>query len=401
MTAYDLVIRNGHVIDSALGIDAIQSIFVKDGKVARVGDETTAGEVEAKASIDATGKLVVPGLVDLHTHCYWAGTTLGVNADKIGPASGVTTWVDAGSAGPGNFAGFFHHVIERSELRILPFLNVSHLGVAFADGLMVSMGELFDFRLINYHELLRIADKYGCIVQGIKLRASINATGANSMDALRIARAAADDLGTRLMVHVGPPPPMIEDVLPHLRAGDILTHCFTPYHGGIVDHRLRLKPAVSEARDRGVLFDVAHGSTSFSFEVAEAAMRQGFLPDVLSSDIHSKNVGTIVKTLPTVLSKFLALGMSLSEILERSTARAASAVGRDDLGTLRVGAPADIAIFALDREDISYRDAQGVTRSGSLSLRPETTIVAGKAVLPREDGRSEASEYGVVPRPRA
>ncbi len=398
MTPYSLIIRNGRVIDPALGLDGVHTIFVRDGKIAAV----TPGSAEGSAlvELDATDRLVVPGLIDLHTHCYWGGTTLGVNADKIGPASGVTTWVDTGSAGPGNFAGFFHHVIERSTVRIVPFLNVSHLGVAFADGLFVPVGELFDFRLINYHELLRIGERYGDVIEGIKLRASINASGPNSLDALKIARAAADDLGKRLMVHVGPPPPMIDDVLAYLKAGDILTHCFTPYHGGIVDHHLSLKEGVLRARERGVLFDVGHGSTSFSFEVAEAAMDQGFLPDVISSDIHGRNVANAVRDLPTTLSKFLALGMDLESVLERCTHRAAAAIGRDDLGTLAVGQPADIAVFHLDAGEVSYHDVQGAVRRGNATLRAERTIVAGRIVEPVEDGRDEASAFGPVPRPR-
>src|SRR5690606_32339443 len=187
----------------------------------------------------------------------------------------------------------------------------------------------------------------------------------------------------------------------YLKEGDILTHCFTPYHGGIVDHKLRLKECVVRARERGVLFDVGHGSTSFSFEVAEAAMEQGFLPDVISSDIHSKNVESMVRDLPTALAKFMALGMDLTSVLDRCTMRAATAIGRPELGSLAVRSPADISIMRPGSEAVTLRDVQGAAREGKEPMKATWTIVDGQILKPLVDGRDEASGYGPVPRPRA
>lgn len=396
---FDLIIRNGRVVDPSQGVDDERTLYVRDGRFASAPSNTDAAT--AKREIDATGKLVVPGLVDLHTHCYWGGTPLGVNADKIGPATGVTTWVDTGSAGTGNFEGFYHHVITRSKVRIYPFLHISHLGVMPAGGLYLPSGELFDFRMMSFHEIVRVGEAFRPAIKGIKVRASVNATGSNSIDALKIARHAADALETRLMVHIGPPPPFIEDVLGYMRAGDIITHCYTPYHGGIVDHRLKLKACVLEARDRGVLFDVGHGSGSFSFQVAEQAMQQGFLPDAISSDIHSKCVNGPVFDLPTTMSKFVAMGMSLGDVVARTTHLPAAAIGEPELGTLQEGNPADIAIFSWERADLTLRDAQGDVRRGDRKLTATTTFVDGQEVKPIDDGRQEVNLSGPFPSRRA
>lgn len=396
---FDLVIRNGRVLDPAQGIDGPRTIGIKDGRVKYLAVGAPSGD--AHEIIDASGSYVVPGLIDFHTHCYWGGTPLGVNADKIGPATGVTGWVDTGSAGPGNFPGFYHHVIERSRVRIFPFLHISHIGLVHADGLYLSLGELFDFRLLNFHELLRVGDAYRDRISGIKVRLSINATGPHSADALRFAREAATALQTRLMVHVGPPPPFIDDVLRYLEAGDILTHCFTPYHGGIVDHELRIRDSVWRARERGVLFDVGHGSTSFAFEVARAAMDQGFPPDFISSDIHSKNVNGPVHNMPTTMAKFLALGMPLDQVIARTTEYPAKALDRADLGGLFVGEVADIAILDVEDAPQSFEDVQKKKIEGSQRLSARQTIVAGEVVVPIDDGREEGSGSGPVPAPRA
>jgi dihydroorotase len=396
---FDFAVRNGRVLDPSQGIDGMRTVFVRDGVVAELAEADDPRG--AKTTVDAAGALVVPGLVDLHTHCYWGGTPLGVNADKVGPATGVTTWVDTGSAGAGNFEGFFHHVIERSTVRIVPFLHISHIGLTAAAGLYVQVGELFDFRFASFHETVRVAEAYRPVVAGLKVRASVNATGPHSLDALRLARHAADVLGTRLMVHIGPPPPFIEDVLEHMQSGDIVTHCFTPYHGGILDGRGRVKEVVREARDRGVLFDVGHGSGSFSFAVAEAALEQGFLPDAISSDLHSKCIAGPAVDLPTTMEKFLALGLSIEEVLARVTHMPAEAVGLAGVGTLKVGAPADLAIMRLSSERVELHDVVGETRTGTERWAVDRTIIAGRPVEPVHDGRREVHGGGPFPSPRA
>ncbi len=169
--SYDLVLKGGRVIDPSQGRDEIADVGIRGGKIVRIEPGLAAGAT-AERELDASGKLVVPGLVDLHTHCYWGGVPLGVNADKIGPATGVTSWVDTGTAGAGNFEGFYYHVIQRSRVRIFPLLHVSHVGLLAISGLSVRRGELFDFGYPNLHELLRVGQTFRHALYGIKVRAS-------------------------------------------------------------------------------------------------------------------------------------------------------------------------------------------------------------------------------------
>jgi dihydroorotase len=391
---FDLVLRGGRVIDPSLDRDEIADVGIRAGRIAAIGADLA--DTAAERTLDVAGKLVLPGLVDLHTHCYWGGVPLGIDADKIGPATGVTSWVDTGSAGAGNFEGFHYHVVRRSTVRIFPFLNVSHIGVLVVGGLSVSRGELFDFGYLNFHELLRVGQQFRHALYGIKVRLSLNASGPNGDDALRFARAAADALELPLMVHIGAPPPFFEQVAPHLVEGDIVTHCYTPYHGGIVDQRFNIKDAARAARDRGVLFDVGHGGGSFSFRVAEAALEQGFPPDTISTDLHSRCLGPPLIDLPTTLSKFLALGLDLPEVVARATHLPAAAIGAD-VGTLRPGARADIAVMRLEEGETPFADSPGVVRHGSVRLVPETTLIDGSVVLPVENDRDEASRERQFP----
>ena len=393
--SFDLILRGGRVIDPSQGRDEIADVAVRGGKIARIESGLAAG-AEAEQVLDVAGRLVLPGLVDLHTHCYWGGVPLGINADKIGPATGVTSWVDTGSAGAGNFEGFYYHVIRRAKVRIFPLLHISHVGLLPIGGLSVGSGELFHFGYLNFHELLRVGQKFRHALYGIKVRVSVNASGPNSLDALRFARAAADALELPLMVHVGGPPPFLEDVVEQLEAGDIVTHCFSPYHGGIVDQRFRVKDAAWEARERGVLFDIGHGGGSFSFPVAEAALEQGFVPDTISSDLHAKCLDGPAFDLPTTLAKFLALGMDLPQVIARSTHLPAEVIGVD-VGTLREGASADIAVFRLVSGETTFHDCAGVARSGDQRLAAEPTLIDGEVVEPIVDDRIEASQESAFP----
>lgn len=392
----DLVISGGRVLDPSQGLDAVMDVGVLDGRIAALGEECALDQ-GASETIDASGLLVVPGLVDLHTHCYWGGTPLGVNADKIGPATGVTTWVDTGSAGAGNYEGFHHHVVSRSVVRIHPLLHVSYIGLLVVGA--TNTGELFDYRHLNLSELLRVGEAFRNTIRGIKVRASIHATGPHGSIALRCAREAADALRLPLMVHVGGPPPFLDDVLPYLRAGDIVTHCYTPHYGGIVDHAYKVRPAAWEARSRGILFDIGHGGGSFSFPVAEAALEQGFPPDAISTDLHSMCIRMPVVDLPTTIEKFLAMGLSLNDAIHLTTRRPAEAIGVD-AGTLQKGAPADIALFALERRDKQLLDAAGIERIGSTTLVPSGTIVGGAFVTPVEDNREETYQGTSIPSSR-
>jgi dihydroorotase len=283
----DLVLRGGRIIDPASGRDETADIAFGDGKVTEIGRELAARGAE---TVDVRGLLVVPGLIDLHTHVYWGGTSLGVDAAEVARRSGTTTFVDAGSAGPGIFHGFRRHVIEPSPLRIIPYLNVSFPGI-FAVSAAVSVGECADLRLLDPRECVRVIRANRNLIAGVKVRVGRNAGGASGVAPLDIALEVAEETALPVMAHLDNPPPSRLEVLTRLRRGDILTYCFRPFPNAPVQQDGRIREEVLEGRRRGVIFDIGHGSGSFGFRTAEAMLIAGFLPDVISSDVHAQHRG--------------------------------------------------------------------------------------------------------------
>ncbi len=280
---FDLVLRNGRVIDPSQGIDRVMDVGFADGKVTAVAQLLDAGSAKVR---DVTGRIVTPGLIDLHTHVYWGGTSLGIDAEMFARKSAVTTCVDTGSAGPGNFAGFRKHVIEPSAIRILPYLHISFAGIyGFSNKIMV--GEGHDIRLLAARDCLEVVEANRDLIVGIKVRLGRTASGTAGIVPLDVAEEVADQTGLPLMVHIDEPPPSYEAVVARLRPGDVLTHCFRPFPNSPVNGKGEVRPALIEARKRGVLFDIGHGMGSFSWTTARAMMGQGFPPDTISSDIHA------------------------------------------------------------------------------------------------------------------
>jgi len=282
----NLVLRGGRVIDPARGCDETADVAFGDGKVTGVGPDLPGSGAEI---VDVRGLLVVPGLIDLHTHVYWGGTSLGVDAAEVARRSGTTTFVDAGSAGPGNFHGFRRHVIEPSPLRIIPFLNISFPGI-FAFGASVMVGECADLRLLDLRECVRVIKANRDLIAGVKVRVGRNAGGGSGTAPLDMALEVAEESGLPVMAHLDNPPPSRHEVLSRLRRGDILTHCFRPFPNAPVDGHGGIREEVLEARRRGVIFDIGHGGGSFGFRTAEAMLAAGFLPDVISSDVHTLSI---------------------------------------------------------------------------------------------------------------
>lgn len=372
---YDLVLKGGHVIDPSQGLDGPADIAFAAGKVAAIGADIVPGDgVDVR---DASGHLVAPGFLDLHTHVYWGGTSLGVDAADFARRSGVTTLVDAGSAGPGNFAGFLKHVIEPSEPRILAYLHISFAGIfAFSKEIMV--GESGDMRLMSPKGAFAVADAHRDTIVGIKVRVGRLTSAGSGVAPLDVALDVAEKLGLPVMAHIDEPPPSYEDVLSRLRPGDVLTHCFRPFPNTPISDDGRVKPAVIEARRRGVLFDVGHGMGSFSFEVARAMLAAGFAPDTISSDVHVLNLAGPVFDQATTLSKFLHLGMPLADVIRATTVNAATAIRRPDLGTLRPGACGDATIFSLENGRHEFVDSVGDTATGAERIAIAGIVLRGR-----------------------
>jgi dihydroorotase len=369
----DLVLRGGRIIDPASGRDETADLAFGDGRVTQIGRELPGNGTEI---VDVRGRLVVPGLIDLHTHVYWGGTSLGVEAAEVARRSGTTTFIDAGSAGPGTFHGFRHHVIEPSPLRIIPYLNVSFPGI-FAVSAAVSVGECADLRLVNPRECVRVITANRDLIAGVKVRVGHNAGGASGVAPLDIALEVAEETGLPVMAHLDNPPPSRLEVLARLRRGDILTHCFRPFPNAPVRGDGRIRDEVLEARRRGVIFDIGHGSGSFGFRTAEAMLVAGFQPDVISSDVHALSINGPAFDQLVTMSKFLCLGMELVDVIRTSTAAPAAALGRTDIGTLEIGSVGDASVLELAEGNFEYRDVLGEVRVGGQRLIARGLVVGG------------------------
>jgi dihydroorotase len=372
---YDLLLKGGHVIDPSQGLDGPADVAFASGKVAAIGAGIVPGEgVEVR---DVTGLLIAPGFLDLHTHVYWGGTSLGVDGADFARRSGVTTLVDAGSAGPGNFAGFLRHVIEPSEPRILAYLHISFAGIfAFSKEIMV--GESGDMRLMSPEGAFAVADAHRDTIVGIKVRVGRLTSAGSGVAPLDVALAVAEKLGLPVMAHIDEPPPSYEEVLSRLRPGDVLTHCFRPFPNTPISEDGEVKPAVHAARRRGVLFDIGHGMGSLSFKVARAMLAAGFTPDTISSDVHVLNLAGPVFDQATTLSKFLHLGMPLAEVIRATTVSAAAAIRRPDLGSLRPGACGDATIFSLENGRHEFVDSVGDRETGSERIAVTGIVLRGR-----------------------
>jgi dihydroorotase len=372
---YDLVLKNGRVIDPSQGIDRVTDVAFSGGKVAALENNLSGVE-----EIDASGLIVTPGLIDLHTHVYWGGTSLGVDPDAFARKSAVSTCVDTGSAGPGNFPGFRKHVIEQSTARVLVYLHISFAGIyGFAKNIM--LGESHDIRLLAAREAVEVINANRDVIIGVKVRIGRHASGPAGIYPLDVALQVADETGLPLMCHIDEPPPSYEAVVSRLRAGDVLTHCFRPFPNAPIDGRGKIKPEIIEARERGVLFDIGHGMGSFSWKTARAMMAQGFVPDTISSDVHALCIEGPAYDQVTTLSKFLALGMPINDVIAASTINSAKALQRPELGTFKIGSAGDASVLELRSGQFSLEDTRG-----EIVVAPQRLFAAGLLIAGRNIG---------------
>jgi len=366
-----LRIAGGRVFDPARGLDVVADIEVGDGVITGIGAAAAGGDARV---VDATGLIVTPGLVDLHTHLYEGVSHYGIDADSFCLGRGVSTAVDAGSAGAQTFPGMRRYIIGRAETRILAFLNIA------VEGMITDLvGELEDIRWASAERAVAVARANPDLIVGIKVRLGYQMVGQDPGPALRLAREAADELGLPLMVHVIDMRPPISWLLPYLGRGDVVTHCYHGNEGGILDSRGMVFAEVRRARERGVLFDVGHGVGSFAYRVAQAAIAQGFPPDTISSDLHAHNVSGPVFDQATTLSKLLHAGMDLAAVITATTSTPALAVRRGDrIGALAPGRAADLTAFELRAGQWALPDAAGETAVVERLLVPRLLVRAGR-----------------------
>lgn len=376
---FDLLLKGGEVIDPARNIRGKLDVAVLDGAISQVGPRLNPRE--ASRVIDVTGKLVVPGLIDLHCHIYEGVNQTGVNPDLAGVRSGVTTLVDAGSAGCYTFGGFPRYVVPQARTRIFCMLHISRAGLNYQP-------EISRREDIDLEEAIRVIHAHRPLIQGVKLRAVGPAVPTLGIEMVRLARQAAREGGVRLMVHIGDRnagsgPTLTRQLLPLMEPGDIITHFFTGNPGRVLDEKGRVLPEVLEARQRGVFLDTAHGRQNFSFDVARRILDQGIRPDSISTDLTIPGRLQTVHSMTEMLSRFLALGFSLEEVIRMATANPARALGMEDtLGSLDVGRTADISVLQEVTGDWVFHDTEGNTLRGPKALVPVLTVKGGEVFSP-------------------
>lgn len=367
---YHLVVQHGEVLDPSRRLRLRADVGIRDGKIAAIEDQIPAAQ--AGEVIDARGLLVTPGLVDLHTHCAWGLTGLSIEADPVAARSGTTTWVDAGSFGSDQVLGFRRFTVAPAKARIFGYIHLY-------PNLRNPDVDVVKYARDSVRRTARAALDNRDIILGVKVYVGANMNGRYSLDFLKIGRELGDQFKLPLMVHISFAPPETPQVMELLRAGDVVTHCYNTHTLGILEANGEVKASVREARARGVLFDVGHGAGSFNFEVARKALAAGFPPDTISTDLYDINVNGPVFDLPTTLSKLLHLGMSLEDVLVRATANPAKIINRvPGLGTLEVGAPADLAVLALEEGEFKLMDSQKNVVTASRRLVSRMTICRGR-----------------------
>jgi dihydroorotase len=376
LARYDLILKGGRVVDPSQQLDQVADVAFAGGRVAAVGADLV--QRGADQVLEVAGRIVTPGLIDLHSHVYHGGTALGVDAERVARRSGTTTFLDVGSAGPGNFAGFKAHVIDRAAVRIKALLNISFAGI-FAFGPKMMVGECLNLDLLEPKEAVRVARAYPDDILGIKVRVGRVTSGGHGLGPVHLALEAADLLQLPLMAHIDEPPPSLDELLGVLRPGDILTHCCRPFPNAPVRADGRVREALLAARERGIVFDIGHGSGSFEFESARQLLDLGFKPDVISSDVHVLNVdaGPAYDLLMT-MSKFLALGLDLDDVVQRATVNPANAMRLAELGTLAPGAPGDASVLELAEGSFVYQDVVGERLESDRRLLAKAVIIAGR-----------------------
>ena len=400
---YDLIIRNGTLVDPAQGINTQKDIALTGGRIAAVIDPGSG--VAAKHTLDVRGLYVLPGLIDLHVHVFSGVSHYGIDVDPTCLARGVTTVLDAGSSGALTFPGFRKFIIDVSQTRLYALLNISAMGMVSGSETIPPLGELEDLRYSNVETAVRMIEANRDRILGVKVRLSnfLAADGKNELQALLRAREAAEAVRLPLMVHSPLSSIPTERILDELRPGDILTHCVHGHGaGGIMSDDLKVLPAVRKKVEQGLRLDVGHGRGSFTFRVARATLEQGVVPGTISSDLHTYNLHGPVFDLVTTMDKFLHIGMELYEVVRRVTSTPAEVLGMpEEIGTLKPGAYADIVVLEMQEGEFELTDTFGTTETGHYHLEPRYIFRGGRqvGVLPRPESSGDYFQPPEIPEP--
>ena len=382
---YDLIIKGGTVVDPSQNIHGLNDVAVEDGKIARIAPDIPSAE--AKRTVEVKGKVVIPGLIDLHTHVYAGVNATGVDPDIGGVRSGVTTMVDAGSAGCDTFGGFPKHIIPNTATEIICFLHICRTGLA-------TTPDIFSPDSIDMDGTAKVIAENRNIISGVKARMVTPALDIMGIEMPRLAKKAAKEAGVRLMVHIGDTlkkydPNVIRELLPILEEGDIVTHYFTANPGGVLDSDGKLVPEAKEAHDRGVWLDTAHGRMNFSFDVGQKVLDQGVLPHCISTDLTLPGRELTVHSMTEMMTRFLAMDFTFDQVVTMSTENPAKAAGvADRLGTLHPGKQADITVLDIQEGSWVLYDVVGGSRKSDKAVIPVMAVKKG-----------EVFEAGWGPRP--
>ncbi len=371
---YDLLIKGGEVLDPSQNLRAKRDVAIKNAVIVALAVDIPSDR--SAQIIDAKNRLVTPGLVDLHAHVYPQGSAIGLPADDIAPVTATTTFVSAGDSGANNFSALKHFIMAQSRCRIFGFVHICTIGLA---GFPVA--ECLNLDYANVDLAAKTMAENRDVLLGIKVRQSRNVVGSNGLEPLKRAITAAERSGTaaRVMVHIGDVPATLGELLDLLRPGDIVTHVFSGQGNNIVQNG-KVIPQAFAAQKRGVIMDLAHGGGSFDYTIAEPAIEQGLLLDCISSDIHGYSANTPGKPfMPWIMSKFWSMGFTLEQVVALATVKPARIIGKlDRLGTLQLGAPADVSMFEIVEEPIKFVDTRNNFREGSRYLKPIQVVRAGR-----------------------
>ncbi len=373
---YDLILRSAHVIDPSQKLDEILDVAIKNDQIVAISKSISDS---ASREIQLKGKILTPGWIDIHAHLYPGSTTWGIHADAHYLSTGVTTAVDAGSAGWANLSGFIDHVVAPSRTQFLSFVHISGIGLTYGP-----VPEMMDLKYADPERTAFMIEHFAEHCVGVKVRQGKDQVGDNEVIPLQKAIDAAELAKVPVMVHIGRGV-SLPQILDLLRPRDIITHCYQGTGDGILDENGLILPQVFKARSKGIFFDIGHGVGSFDYGVAKQAIENRFVSDVISTDLHAHSWDKPVASLPQTASKLLNLGINLRSVVAQCTSNAAVAIGREDnLGTLKVGTVADLAAFDIVEGKFDFVDVRGHVERGKHLIEPVLCIRSGTVYEPDE-----------------